>query len=294
MNIHSPVDDIMSGLLALLAVPIPRFLREVHLTVAIRPRDGDDDSAPHHISVRSSVGEFCPVPYIEDCGLHAVMDGPPGGPHGTGFLSEDDDEDEEDEKPLSQLIGPPWRKSLPPGARRLRLTVRWAGERGPREMATVDLEPADEDGRLRRGRAVPLSLRVREVDYEGSRDAAQLVQELQTQAQAVTDESRLWGPDRMGPPALRAKRRLSAGVGETDEAGRPGRRAPAFADAIAIGERDGWIQCQNKSCMRWSRRPPEGSARLAAPTPVGEEVKAEPVFYCRRRCAELARALAES
>jgi NAD+-dependent protein deacetylase sirtuin 6 len=68
MNIHASVDEIMSGVMAMLSIPIPCFERVIELCTKVQ-HAADDGGAGLDVSVHSGVGDECPVPFVETCTL---------------------------------------------------------------------------------------------------------------------------------------------------------------------------------------------------------------------------------
>jgi mono-ADP-ribosyltransferase sirtuin 6 len=68
MNIHASVDEVMSGVMAMLSIPIPCFEREIELCTKVQ-HAADGGGAGLDVSVHAGVGDDCPVPFVETCTL---------------------------------------------------------------------------------------------------------------------------------------------------------------------------------------------------------------------------------
>jgi mono-ADP-ribosyltransferase sirtuin 6 len=68
MNIHAPVDDTMSGVMALLSIPIPPFERHIELLAKVQSafQHGLQAAA---LTLHASAGENCAVPLVQTCNL---------------------------------------------------------------------------------------------------------------------------------------------------------------------------------------------------------------------------------
>lgn len=75
MNIHAPVDDIMSGVMALLSIPIPSFQRNIELSAKVQPIVLGNGSPAVTVTLHASAGEKCAVPLVETCMVEVELDG---------------------------------------------------------------------------------------------------------------------------------------------------------------------------------------------------------------------------
>ena len=74
MNIHAPVDQIMSGVMALLSISIPCFERKIELSAKVQQLT-EEDAGAIEIVLHAGAGEACGVPMVETCRIELDQQG---------------------------------------------------------------------------------------------------------------------------------------------------------------------------------------------------------------------------